>query len=396
MTIRAVLLDLDDTLLQTNFDRFLPAYLDRLSKALVEHGEPEKIIQKLFVATQSMVKNQDPTRTLKEAFDARFYPSLNTTEEELRGEIDAFYSESYPELQALTEPVPGAAEFVENLTAAAYQVVIATNPLFPKTAIHQRLAWAGVDIGHEQIHLITSYEDFHYAKPEPAYYAEILGWLGVPAEEAAMIGDDPENDIAPAASLGIATFGLKAGDVGEASPDHLSEVWRWLQEDADGEVDEGASHQPNAIIARMRGYLSALLQHTKDLSVDQWRAKAKNRDWSALEILCHLRDTEREVNLPRLQTLLTDPTPFIPGVNPDEWAAERKYQLQDPAQSLGEFVKARQEMIASLINLKPEQWQIPARHALLGPTTMAEIMAVAADHNLIHLRQLRETLAAFD
>lgn len=389
--IKAILIDLDDTLLKTNMDQFLPAYLDRLAHSLRELGPAEEIIKTLYMATEGMIGNQDPTRTLKAAFDRRFYPALNTTEAELRQQIDRFYREIYPELRQLTEPVPQAASFLEALADKGLQIVIATNPLFPRTAIAQRMSWTDIEADDPSIHLVTSYEHFHFAKPQPAYYAEILGWLGIAASECVMIGDDPNNDLAPAQAIGIPSFRVNHTLEKTKGGAGLEEALQWIGERQEANSDEFRDDE-TSVLARLRGDLAALLQRVSQLSEELWRAQPGKRAWSALEILCHLRDTEREVNYPRIHTILTEATPFLSAANPDEWAAERHYQQQDPAQALAEFSQARQQTIARLANLSPEQWRGPARHALLGPTNLIEVMAVAADHDLLHLKQLRETL----
>jgi hypothetical protein len=43
--------------------------------------------------------------------------------------------------------------------------------------------------------------------------------------------------------------------------------------------------------------------------------------------------------------------------------------------------------------LDDDQWRLPARHALFGPTTLTELVSLATDHDLVHLSQLRSALA---
>ena len=90
--------------------------------------------------------------------------------------------------------------------ARGLAVIIATNPLFPTTAIEQRLAWAGVPVDEYPYALVTTYENMHAAKPQPAYYREILAAIDCPPDRALMVGDDWKNDIAPAAAVGLHTF----------------------------------------------------------------------------------------------------------------------------------------------------------------------------------------------
>ena len=92
----------------------------------------------------------------------------------------------------------------EVLSDEGYRVVIATNPLFPATAIEQRLDWAGVrDFPYA---LVTTMENSHFSKPNPRYYEEILAKIQSAPETTWMIGDNPTNDIIPARTLGLKTW----------------------------------------------------------------------------------------------------------------------------------------------------------------------------------------------
>jgi hypothetical protein len=52
------------------------------------------------------------------------------------------------------------------------------------------------------------------------------------------------------------------------------------------------------------------------------------------------------------------------------------------------------KLINTLEGIKPEDWNRPARHALIGPTTLRELMKIATEHDWLHMAQLRETLDA--
>ena len=88
---------------------------------------------------------------------------------------------------------------IELALARGFEVVIATNPVFPQKAIFERLRWGG--FANKKFNLITSYENMHFCKPKPQYYAEILSKLGRTPAECWMIGNDVEEDLV-AAQLG--------------------------------------------------------------------------------------------------------------------------------------------------------------------------------------------------
>ncbi len=109
----------------------------------------------------------------------------------------------------VTEKWPAAVELVRTAFAKRLQVVIATNPMFPRTAVETRLEWAGVPASDFPYTLITTYENMHAVKPHQAYYQEILDKVGCKAENALMVGDDWQRDIEPAAALGLFTYWIQ-------------------------------------------------------------------------------------------------------------------------------------------------------------------------------------------
>ena len=131
---------------------------------------------------------------------------------------------------------------------------------------------------------------------------------------------------------------------------------------------------------------------TANLSVEAWKQRPQDDDWSLTEIACHMRDVEREINLPRLQKIMQEDTPFIPGVDSDVWAAERKYQTQDGITALQDFVGVRMETLDLLASLSPEDWQRPVQHAIFGPTDLREIASFMAGHDRLHIRQTHALL----
>jgi FMN phosphatase YigB (HAD superfamily) len=74
--------------------------------------------------------------------------------------------------------------------------------------VEARLRWAGLPVSEFDFELVTTYENMHAAKPQPAYYEEILAQIDLAAAETLMVGDDWENDIVPAASVGCYTYWL--------------------------------------------------------------------------------------------------------------------------------------------------------------------------------------------
>lgn len=393
-----LLLDLDDTLLSNEMGTFIPAYLQSLGKHLASYAPPERLIPALLTATQQMVRNNQPDCSLKDIFDSNFFPAIGLTSEHLQEAIDNFYEEIFPSLRPLTQFRADAVDLVEEAFKRGYQIVIATNALFPKTAVHQRLEWAGLPPQNYPFRLIASYETFHFAKPNPAYFTEVLARLGWPDGPVIMVGDDPENDIESAQRVGLAAFRItknghpSSGGLHQLSAaGRLSDFFPWVDSIDLAELTPDLS-QPEAMVNTLRATPAALAGLTTDIPAHSWTYQPNADEWSLAEIICHLRDVDHEVNLPRLKRVLHESNPFLAGIDTDTWAVERHYHQQDGIVALRDFIQSRLEILHILDYLSLEDWKRPARHAIFGPTHLKELVSIQAGHDRLHLHQVCSTL----
>lgn len=200
---KALLFDLDGTLIENSMETFLPPYFSALTKKLARWVPPEKLIAQLQSSTRVMM-NHDPARTNAEVFAEDFFPKIGVSREQLMPLFDEFYATEYRDLRIFTKPVEGAREILSRALELRHPVVIATAPLFPIGALKERLEWG--DLADLPFALITDYETMHSSKPSPAYYLEIATRLKCPAEECVMIGNEVEMDILPARRAGMKTF----------------------------------------------------------------------------------------------------------------------------------------------------------------------------------------------
>ena len=392
-----LLFDLDGTLLDTNLETFVPSYFQKLAAHLSTRIPPEALVKYLMLGTRAMLSNEDPRFTLSEIFDQNFYPFLGVTKEELQTDIEAFYDDVFPSLREVAKPIPGVVELIEWAFAAGHRVVIATSPLFPRKAVDHRLRWAGLPPEKYPYPLVSSYEHFHFLKPLPAYFAEVLGRLGWPEGPVVMVGNDVEQDLVPAAALGLATYHAldtsSKNDFAATGHGLISELRPWL-EATDPASLAPAYTSPTSILAQLRSTPAVLAGMLDSVPSSAWTHRPADKEWSVTEILCHMRDVEREVDQPRIDLILNQDEPFIPGENPDAWAAERNYNAQDGAQAQREFTSARLGTLTMLDGLSPAQWSRKTRHAIFGPTSLQELVSFNAEHDRLHIQQVRANLGA--
>ena len=388
-----LLLDLDDTLLDTNMEAFVPAYFGALSNALMDIVAPDVMLPALMGGTKRMMQSEDPAHTLREVFDAYFFPKLNQDRAMLNERISRFYDDIFPTLSYVTRPRPEAVKFVEWAFAAGHRVCVATNPYFPLKAVHHRMRWAGLAPEKYPFALVSAYEKFHFTKETGAYFIEFLGQLGWPEGPVVMVGNDLNMDLIPAQRAGLSVFWMREGkdeSLAEIPQGTFEDLRQWL-EACDLQALHPKIERPEAILAALYATPATIDTLTASLPADIWGRKPAPGEWNLAEIMCHLRDVEAEVNLPRLQKILAEENPFLPGVNSDPWAAERKYAEQDGRAALREFTETR-KMTIRLLNGEQALWYRGARHAIFGPSTLRDVFSIAAGHDKAHIQQMYKTI----
>jgi len=377
-------------------DTFIPAYLHALGQHLAEFGDPNELITKLLKATQTMMENNSPGTTLKEKFDQTYYPQIGIDYNELHPVIEDFYSNCFPSLQSLTKSRKDAIELVQKAFMRGYEVAVATNPVFPRTAINQRLEWGDLSPEIYNFATITSYEDFHFAKPNPAYFAEILAQIGWPELPVIMIGNDINADINPAKELGLATFWINQNNDSHkklikneppSGTGELVEFLDWIDEKPLDHFHPQFESQ-SAITAILKSTPAALGTITQGMSPKEWSLKVNPNEWSPTEVICHLRDVDNEIYLPRIKKILSTENSFIEAIDADKWAEERKYHEQNGESALQEFIKYRIELLEILETTHNGQWKKETRHTIFGPTTLLELNRISARHDRLHIQQL--------
>ncbi|HPF21441.1 MAG TPA: HAD family hydrolase [Syntrophomonas sp.] len=201
----AILFDLDGTLLHIDMEEFLQYYFAEMMRAAREAGykEGQKLVEQVFASTSLMLNDFSPTVSNEAVFMGDFLSHCDYPEEEVRTFFDHFYQHHFPRLKVHCRPFPGIPGMMQELFQRGLKVVIATNPVFPREAIQQRLQWAGID--DLPYALVTSYEEMHFCKPQLAYYEEICQRIGVGADECLMVGNDVDEDL-PAGLLGMKTY----------------------------------------------------------------------------------------------------------------------------------------------------------------------------------------------
>jgi len=131
--------------------------------------------------------------------------------------------------------------------------------------------------------------------------------------------------------------------------------------------------------ARLAGELEALGADGCD-----WRPLPA--EWNATETITHLAAAEPPF-LERLQRITLEDNPFLPYFGPE---VARPDATQPVAAALAGFRAERERLLAFLSGLAPADWDRPAVHETMGPTTLALQVQNLINHDLEHLAQLHQ------
>ncbi|MCD4672134.1 MAG: HAD family hydrolase [Anaerolineaceae bacterium] len=199
--IKAILFDLDGTLLKNDMHDFMNRYYTRLTARFAHLISAEKFIEAMNRAAHAMVANMGP-KTNAEVFDDVFFPLVGFSRDDTAHIFENFYRVDFPKLYRESYFDAETPRLIQKAGQKGFICVLATNPLFPEVATHQRMAWAGLHIN--DFALVTTYENSRAAKPNLKYYRDILDFIDQPAESCLMVGDQTWDMVA--GELGMQTF----------------------------------------------------------------------------------------------------------------------------------------------------------------------------------------------
>jgi HAD superfamily hydrolase (TIGR01662 family) len=199
--IRAVAFDIGETL--TRDDRYWATWADWLDT-------PRHTVSALVGAVVAQGRdNADALRLIR--------PGLDVDAERAAMEL-ARRGEQLDE----TDLYPDVRPALAKLQAAGLRVVVAGNQT---TRAGQLLR--DLDLPAD---VIATSGEWGVAKPDEAFFAQVVGAAGCEADEVLYVGDHPQNDVFPAAAAGLATAHLRRGPWGRLWADDsevaLTADWR--------------------------------------------------------------------------------------------------------------------------------------------------------------------------
>lgn len=200
--LKAVLFDLDNTLILFDEIKFVSSYFLSVSGKFADVIEPDSFADRLMKATMEMHGN-DGTILNRERFLRAFATGVSLSPDEIWSRFDRFYNEDFDRFRDLVSAPACARDVFKHVSERGLKIVIATNPIWPLSAQMRRLSWVGLD--DIEIALVTHIDNMSFCKPQLGYFNQICTLIGEEPGDCLMVGNDPANDMV-AALVGIKTY----------------------------------------------------------------------------------------------------------------------------------------------------------------------------------------------
>ncbi len=130
------------------------------------------------------------------------------------------------------------------------------------------------------------------------------------------------------------------------------------------------------------------LSLTETVPADLLTRTPAPHEWSALDCLCHILDTEKWVFPVRVQALLAGQN--MVAFDPDTQGTQ--YTTWRPEQLAAEFARLRKDSLAALERVTTQDLTRTGQHSELGTVTLEELLNEWAAHDLMHTVQAERAL----
>jgi hypothetical protein len=113
--------------------------------------------------------------------------------------------------------------------------------------------------------------------------------------------------------------------------------------------------------------------------------------WTALEVLCHLRDYEVFYRQ-QAELMLAEENPTMPVYDHEALAIERAYNQQNIGQALADLKASRQQAIDLYNGLTDTQWSRTGQHPFFCDWSITDNLTFTGWHDGNHIEQITRIL----
>ncbi len=141
------------------------------------------------------------------------------------------------------------------------------------------------------------------------------------------------------------------------------------------------------LLSRLATIPARIAEIVTGRSSDVLRSSSSQEEWSALQILAHLRASD-DIITPRVYGILVRDEPTFLAFDERRWADVARYMYLEFHTSLQLFALRRNELVQVLRQLSLKDWERSGIHEVHGPQTVFAILTAVVEHEEEHCAQL--------
>ncbi|CAN5415697.1 hypothetical protein BH10CHL1_BH10CHL1_44840 [soil metagenome] len=125
------------------------------------------------------------------------------------------------------------------------------------------------------------------------------------------------------------------------------------------------------------------------------RFRPRPGEWSINEVLGHLIEAEKRGFAGRIQKILGQDQHICESWDPDQVAQARHDEAKVTGELLQEFTTLREQSVALVLTLRPEQLARSGEHPVVGNLSIQALLYEWVYHDRNHLKQIESNVMAW-
>ena len=202
--LKAVLFDLDGTLLPMNEAEYIKVYGELLNIKLTKLGLDGVKLGKLIWDSMMQMDLNDGSKTNDDIFNKTFIKFYKDEAEKYKEILLDYYTNDFKGTKIVCKDNPLAKSIIKFIKENNLLCILATNPVYPKIATINRMNFIGLD--ESDFAIFTHHENSRYTKANPKYYQDLLNKFNLKPEEVLLFGNNTFEDGESSLACGIKTY----------------------------------------------------------------------------------------------------------------------------------------------------------------------------------------------
>lgn len=202
--LKAVLFDLDGTLLPMHESEFIKKYGELLFVKMSKLGLDGQKLGKLIWTSMDYMNLSDGSKGNDVIFDETFKEFYQEEADKYKEILLDYYSNDFLGTKAICKDNPLAKSIVNFVKENNLICILATNPVYPKVATKNRMNFIGLE--ESDFDIYTHHGNSRFTKTNPKYYQDLLDKFNLKPEEVLLFGNNTYEDGETSLKCNIKTF----------------------------------------------------------------------------------------------------------------------------------------------------------------------------------------------